>query len=134
MTTYLLDTNICIECLRDRHQKVTARFRACSKRDLRTCSIVIAELIYGALRSDKPSQNLHLIKTFATPIVSLAFDNQAALEYGRIRCELEKLGTPIGPNDMLIAAIALANDVTLVTHNTREFARISGLKIEDWHS
>lgn len=66
------------------------------------------------------------------PYATLAFDDLAVQEYRRIRAYLEKLGTPIGPVDMLIAAIALANDLVMVTHNTAEFSRVPGLKLEDW--
>ena len=72
--------------------------------------------------------------TFFSAFDSYPFDDRAAQQYGRIRAQLEKLGTPIGPNDLLIASIALARDVTLVTANTREFARVEGLQWEDWEA
>ena len=71
-------------------------------------------------------------QVFVNSFVSLPFDDQAAEEYSLIRAELEQAGTPIGPNDLMIAAIALANNVTLITHNTQEFGRVTGLQIEDW--
>lgn len=76
----------------------------------------------------RPFNDLFAVNRF----VSFPFDDEAAEVYGRIRADLEKLGTPIGPNDLLIAAIGLANDATVVTHNTREFSRIADLKLEDW--
>lgn len=134
MTTYLLDTNTCVECLRNRHAGVVARFQSCSPRELRLCSVVVAELCYGAYKSPKPAANLTLIQTFAAPLVSVPFDDHAADLYGRIRADLERRGQAIGPNDTMIAAIALANSLTIVTHNTAEFSRIGGLLLEDWRT
>jgi tRNA(fMet)-specific endonuclease VapC len=95
---------------------------------------VIAELCYGAYKSPKPAANLTLVQTFAAPLITIAFDDLAADVYGRIRADLERRGQAIGPNDTMIAAIALANGLTLVTHNTAEFSRVNGLLIEDWHT
>ena len=134
MTTYLLDTNACVECLRNRNAGVVARFQSCSPREVRLCSVVIAELCYGAYKSPKPAANLTLVQTFAAPLITIAFDDLAADVYGRIRADLERRGQAIGPNDTMIAAIALANGLTLVTHNTAEFSRVNGLLIEDWHT
>jgi tRNA(fMet)-specific endonuclease VapC len=134
VTTYLLDTNACVECLRNGHAGVVARFQSCSPRELRLCSVVVAELCYGAYKGPKPSANLTLVQTFAAPLVSVPFDDRAADVYGRIRADLERRGQAIGPNDTMIAAIALANGLTVVTHNTAEFSRVSGLLIEDWHT
>jgi tRNA(fMet)-specific endonuclease VapC len=100
--------------------------------DLLLCSVVKAELFYGAMKSANPEKTLAKQQRFINRFTSLPFDDKAVETYGRIRAQLEKLGTPIGPNDLLIAAIAVANHVTLVTHNTREFSRIEGLEIEDW--
>ena len=134
MTTYLLDTNACVECLRNRNAGVVARFQSCSPRELRLCSVVVAELCYGAYKSPKPAANLTLVQTFAAPLISVPFDDLAADVYGRIRADLEQRGQAIGPNDTMIAAIALANGLTIVTHNTAEFSRVNGLLIEDWHT
>jgi tRNA(fMet)-specific endonuclease VapC len=76
--------------------------------------------------------NLALIASLRQHFVSLPFDDRAAEEYGTVRAHLAALGTPIGPNDLMIASIALANKLTLVTHNTVEFSRVPGLKVEDW--
>jgi tRNA(fMet)-specific endonuclease VapC len=81
-----------------------------------------------------PGLNLALVHTFSAPIRSLPFDNQAADEYAQIRVGLEKRGQPIGPNDTMIAAIAVTNGLTLVTHNSAEFSRVTGLKLDDWHT
>jgi tRNA(fMet)-specific endonuclease VapC len=74
-----------------------------------------------------------LLATFLPSFLSISFDDQTAQVYGQIRADLEAKGTPIGPNDTLIAAIALAHDLTLVTHNSSEFSRVPGLKLVDWH-
>jgi tRNA(fMet)-specific endonuclease VapC len=94
--------------------------------------VVVAELLYGAHRSVNNSQVLSQVHGFCRNFQSLAFDDLAAEEYGRIRAHLDGLGMAIGPNDLLIASIAVANGLTLVTHNTSEFKRVPGLNVEDW--
>ena len=131
--TYLLDTNTCIYFLNERSERLTRRIKATHPRDMLTCAIVKAELCYGALKSASPVDNLRKQHEFLQTFRSLPFDDKAAEAYGRIRSRLEKLGTPVGSNDLLIAAIALANDVTVVTHNIAEFTRIEGLSVEDWN-
>ncbi len=131
--THLLDANSCIDHLRNGPaSKVTAKLSAAPPGSIAVCSVVVAELIYGAYRSAQPARNLHEVSTFCGQFPSLPFDDQAAAEYGRIRAHLAALGTSIGPNDLLIAAIATAHGLILVTHNTREFGRVPGLQIEDW--
>jgi tRNA(fMet)-specific endonuclease VapC len=100
------------------------------------CSVVLGELSDGAIRSGPANEakNRALIAQLRSQFTSLPFDDRAAEEYGRIRAHLLLQGTPIGPNDMLIAAIALANGLTLVTHNTKEFSRVPGLMLEDWQT
>lgn len=100
--------------------------------EIAVCSIVKAELFTGAAKSQFPTRTLARQIAFLARFVSLPFDDAAATVYGSTRAALEKAGTPIGPNDLLIAAIALTHQLTLVTHNTREFARIAGLALEDW--
>lgn len=129
---YLLDANTCIRHLNQRSESITARMKAVSETDIVMCSVVKAEMFYGAHRSQKPTANLRIQRQFFARFVSLTFDDTAAEQYGRIRAELAAKGTPIGPNDLMIAAIALAHDLTLVTHNTGEFSRVDGLKLEDW--
>ena len=90
------------------------------------------ELYYGAYRSTQSERNLALLERFFSQFAVLPLDTTAAKVAGRIRSELSVNGTPIGPSDLLIAAIALVNNLTLVTHNTREFSRVGGLVIEDW--
>ncbi len=96
------------------------------------CSVVKAELAYGALRSADPAANRVRVDTFTRPYRSLPFDDAAAEHFAVLRRHLESLGTTIGPYDLQIAAIALANNCTIVTRNTREFSRVPGLLLEDW--
>src|SRR5262249_8430610 len=100
--------------------------------EVRLCSVVMMELYAGALRSAKPVKNRADIDQFAVAFASLPFTEAEAGVCARIRHHLESLGTPIGPYDLQIAPIALANGCTLVTHNTAEFGRVPGLVIEDW--
>jgi tRNA(fMet)-specific endonuclease VapC len=103
-----------------------------SPNDIAVCSVVKAELFYGAMKSSSPTQSLRKQQVFLNQFVSLPFDDESTLTYARIRAQLESSGTPIGSYDLMIAAIALANHLILVTHNTREFGRVAGLAIEDW--
>ncbi len=129
---YMLDTNVCIRYLNGRSERVKQKLEQQKPEDIILCSIVKAELFYGAQKSQYPKRSLERQLRFVSRFVSLPFDDNAAEEYSKIRANLEQMGRPIGPNDLLIAAIAVANRVVLVTHNTREFGRIRGLKIEDW--
>jgi tRNA(fMet)-specific endonuclease VapC len=129
---YLLDANSCIKFLNGRSENVRRRLEAKRPQDVALCAVVKAELLYGALKSARPAENLDRLRPFFERFISLPFDDAAAEIYGAIRVRLERAGTPIGPNDLFIAAIALAQGSTLVTHNTREFRRVEGLLLEDW--
>ncbi len=129
---YLLDTNTCIRFLNGTSVAVRRRMEAEAPQDLALCSIVKAELIHGARKSGRPERNLERLRGFFRGFVSLPFDDAAAAAYGEIRLSLERAGTPIGANDLCIAAIAKANELTLVTHNVREFSRVEALPLEDW--
>ncbi|TBR56550.1 VapC toxin family PIN domain ribonuclease [Westiellopsis prolifica IICB1] len=129
---YLLDSNVCARYLNGRSLAIRERLRATNIADIAVCSVVKGELFYGAIKSNNPEKTLSRQQEFLKLFVSLPFDDSAALVYGRIRAELSANGTPIGPNDFQIAAIAMANNLILVTHNTREFNRVNGLQIEDW--
>ncbi len=130
---YLLDTNTCIRYLNGRAPTVRQRLAAVHRDDVLVCSPVKAELFYGAARSQDPLRSLQRQLAFLNQFVSLPFDRAAEI-YGRIRADLAARGTPIGANDLLIAAIALAHVLTLVTHNTGEFGRVAGLLLEDWET
>lgn len=131
---YLLDTNVCVVYLNGRSPSVRDRLLATPTKDIALCSVVKAELFYGAYRSNHPQRTLERQQVFCSQFVSLPFQDAAALWAGRIRAELAQAGTPIGSYDLQIAAIAIANDLTLVTHNTQEFERVEGLPIEDWEA
>jgi len=129
---FLLDSNSCIGYLNGRSANIRQHMEAVQPQEVMLCSVVKAELIYGAMKSARVAENFTRIEAFASRFVSLPFDDAAAEAYGDIRVRLERQGRTIGPNDLLIAAIALARNVTLVTHNTREFSRIEELRLEDW--
>ncbi len=129
---YLLDTNACVDYLRQRNAPVVQRIAARVPAELRLCSVVIAELYYGAHRSAQAQSNLVKVQAFVQQFLSLPFDDPAAEIYGKIRAHLARQGMLIGPYDLQIAAIALVHAATLVTHNTLEFRRVPGLLVEDW--
>ena len=129
---YLLDTNICIAILRGKDRELVSRLRAGTPEDFGLCSLVKAELLYGARKSQQVEANLLLLARFIAQFRSLAFDDRCAEVYGVLRVLLEKAGTPIGANDLCIASIALAHDLTLLTRNRDEFRRVAGLRWENW--
>ncbi|MBE8966208.1 type II toxin-antitoxin system VapC family toxin [Nostocales cyanobacterium LEGE 12452] len=129
---FLLDTNTCIIYMRGKNSTLKQKLETTATKDIAVCSIVKSELFYGAMKSANPKRNLTLQQEFLAQFISLPFDDLAAMTFGIIRSQLEALGTPIGAYDLQIAAITLTNNLTLVTHNTREFKRINNLLIEDW--
>lgn len=129
---YLLDTNICIYLIKDKPISVRHHFEAHIIGDVGVSSITVAELQYGAEKSQQIERNLAALQQFFLPLVIADFDMAAAYRYGRIRAYLEKQGTPIGSLDMLIAAHALSLGVTLVTNNVKEFTRVPELRLENW--
>jgi tRNA(fMet)-specific endonuclease VapC len=130
---YLLDTNTCVQYLRHGiRSPVAAKLATVNPGDAVLCAVVVGELFFGALRSQNVSKNLADLQVFRNGFVYLPLDDSAAQDYAIIRADLAAKGTLIGPNDLLIAAIALANGLILVTHNTGEFSRVAGLTIEDW--
>jgi len=130
--SWFLDTNICIYFLKGSHPSI--REHLCSKApvELKIPAIVRAELLLGAEKSTHPAKVRPKVEAFLSLFETIPFDESAAQEYTLIRSKLEKAGTPIGPNDLFIAATVKARHATLVTHNTKEFKRIKGLKVEDW--
>lgn len=131
---YLADTNACIALLRQRTPNLIARWQAVEARNILLCSIVIYELRHGAERCSRPAEEHAKLDLFLAPFKSFPFDDGCAEKCAQIRHELERNGTIIGPHDLQIAAIAVHHGLILVTHNTREFGRIRGLKLEDWES
>ena len=130
--THLLDTNTWIYALKGNPAHLVARLGSVDPDSVAFCSIVKAELLHGAYRYGNREKRLALLQTLFSRHRSFPFDDQATEIYGRIRHELETKGQVIGPMDLLIAAIALANNLILVTHNTTEFSRVAGLQLEDW--
>lgn len=128
---YLLDTNTCIAFLKNNAQ-VVSHIQCVGIDHLCLCSVVKAELWFGACKSERVQDNQQKLRAFFEVFDSLPFDDLAVEYYGDIRAKLSKIGTPIGANDLLIAAIAKAHQVTLVTHNTREFERVGDLFLADW--
>jgi tRNA(fMet)-specific endonuclease VapC len=129
---YLLDTNACIRVLNNSSTALVAQFRLHSPKEIYLSAVVKAELIYGAYHSQKVAGNLRVLSQFFAPFSSLPFDESCLDHYGRIRSDLARAGTPIGPYDLMIAATAISHNLTLVTHNTEEFSHVIGLKFEDW--
>lgn len=129
---YLLDSNVCVRLLNQKHAGIEGHFRACDPLEISLCSIVKAELLYGARHSQHIETNLQKLTLFFSPLGSLPFDDSCAETYARIRHDLSIQGRLIGPNDLLIAAIAVAHDAVLVTHNQKEFCRVAGLRLTDW--
>lgn len=132
MITYLLDTNICIYVIKRRPPQVLERFRKADISSIGISSITYSELIFGAAKSLRPEQNRMALTQFVAPLEIVPYDDTAAQRYGDLRACLERQGTPIGSLDMLIAAHALALNCVLVTNNEKEFARVPGLKMENW--
>lgn len=128
---YLLDSNVCIVYLNGRSVVVQEKVRN-ELSNIVVCSVVKSELFYGALRTQNPQRTLVRQQIFLNQFVSLPFDDLAVMVCAQIRAQLASRGTPIGSNDLQIAAIALTHHLTLVTHNVREFSRVDGLQIEDW--
>jgi tRNA(fMet)-specific endonuclease VapC len=127
----LLDTNICIYVINMRPPQVLARFREYRLGEIGICSVVAAELAYGVAKS-RSARNRSALEMFLAPLEVLPFDQAAVWAYGDLRASLEREGQPIGALDTMIAAHALSVDAPLVTHNTREFARVPGLRLENW--
>ena len=132
--TYLLDTNAWIAHLRQNNPRIAQHFLQVNAAEIALCSVVLAELFYGAYHgpANRLATNLALISRLQQRFCSLPFEDAAAVEYGDIRAHLDARGTPIGPNDLMIASIARSRGITLVTHNTGEFSRVPGLALEDW--
>ncbi|MDT8701543.1 type II toxin-antitoxin system tRNA(fMet)-specific endonuclease VapC [Kluyvera ascorbata] len=131
MLKYMLDTNICIYTIKNKPQAVREAFTQHYGR-MCICSVTLMELIYGAEKSAAPEKNLRVVEGFVARLEVLNYGNDAAIQTGQIRAELAKAGTPIGPYDSMIAAHARSLGLIMVTNNTREFERISGLRLEDW--
>ena len=129
---YILDTNICIYIIKKKPSQVFEKFKDLPLGSVGISSITLAELAYGVKKSVQSEKNQIALNQFLVPLDTVEFDANAAVEYGIIRAELERAGTPIGPLDMLIASHVKSLDLTLVTNNEKEFKRVDGLTIENW--
>lgn len=131
MLRYLLDTNIVIYVLKRRPVEVLSTFNANASR-MAMSSITLAELLHGAEKSSRVSENLAAIEDFCSRLQVLTYGPKAAQHYGAIRAALEKIGQPIGVNDMHIAAHARSEGLVLVTNNMGEFTRVPALETDNW--
>jgi tRNA(fMet)-specific endonuclease VapC len=129
---FLLDTSICIELIRGRAAAALTRLRRKKIGSVGISVITLAELQYGVAKSSDPPRNTIALAHFCAPLEICHFDDAAATAYGRVRAALERLGTPIGPLDTLIAAHAVSLKARVITNNEREFERVAGLRIENW--
>lgn len=127
----MLDTNICIFAMKA-HEGVVQTLLGLSPSQVHLSVMTEAELRFGAAKSTRPAANLVALEHFLAPLQIVEFGSDDALVYADVRAALAKAGTPIGPIDTFIAAHALAQGFTLVTNNTREFSRVSGLQLDDW--
>ncbi len=131
MLRYLLDTNIVIYVLKRRPIEVLQIFNQHAQH-MAISAITLAELLHGAEKSEKPTQNLAVIEDFCSRLDVLPYSAKAAQHYGMIRASLEKIGEPIGVNDLHIAAHARAEGLVLVTNNLKEFNKVPALQLENW--
>ncbi len=129
---YLLDTNICIYIVRHHPSEVAGRFERLHPGDVGMSTITYGELLLGAEKSQYPGQVRERLQRFVNLVPVLTLPDKSPHHYARIRAKLERAGTPIGANDLWIAAHALASNLTLVSNNLREFGRIEELKTENW--
>lgn len=127
----LLDTNICICIINAKPPGVLARFQQHRLGDIGLCGVVAAELAFGVSTSGS-ARNRSALEMFLAPLAVLPFDADAVWVYGDLRADLERQGSPIGSLDTMIAAHALSQQATLVTNNTREFAKVPGLRLANW--
>jgi tRNA(fMet)-specific endonuclease VapC len=135
MKTYLLDTNACIALINGTEINVRRRFKRALAREsvILLSSIVAFELWYGVAKSQRKDRNTQRLEMFLSgPLDWALFDEDDARSAGTVRAELETAGRPVGAYDVLLAGQARRRGATLVTSNTKEFARVQGLKREDW--
>jgi tRNA(fMet)-specific endonuclease VapC len=130
--TFFIDSDICIAYLRNGSPSVTEQFRSVRSDQVKIPSMVAAELVFGACKSSSPLTAQKVVNSFLEAFEIVPFDQDAVEVYARIRLELEQKGTMIGPNDLIIAATVLSRHGTLITHNAKEFSRVSGLLLQDW--
>jgi len=131
MLAYMLDTNTCIYVIRTRTVALREKFNTLAEQ-LCISSVTLGELHYGAEKSSRRAENLIAIEHFVARLDVLPFGDKAAAHYGQLRAELERAGTPCGPHDIQIGGHARSEGLIIVTNNVREFARMPGLRVENW--
>lgn len=129
---YMLDTNICIYAIKHKPEQVFMRLQEHEPSDICISAITYAELVHGVEKSKAIEKNRVALALLLANIEIMSFDCSAAESYGKVRADLEKAGTPIGPLDMMIAGHAISKGYIVVTNNTKEFERVKGLRIENW--
>ena len=129
---WLLDTSVCVALINRTDERAAARLLEHPRGSVRLCSVVKAELHFGAQNSSRLAENLQRVEIFSRAFDSLPFDDESARHYGIVRAQLRREGRPIGGNDLMIASTAIARSHTLVTRNVREFSRVNGLEVERW--
>lgn len=129
---YMLDTNICIYLIKRQPREVIDKFSGIAPGQISISSVTVAEMMYGVAKSQHKDKNKSALESFLAPLEIVDFDFKAAQQYGIMRVNLEKMGTPIGAYDLMIAAHALSLGLVLVTNNEREFQRIPDLTVENW--
>lgn len=129
---YMLDTNILVFLIRNKSDRLIQRLKRVDISDVCVSSVTYAELVYGVEKSANKDKNRIALMTVLSGIKVLPYEEAGGEEYGVIRADLERKGSVIGPNDLLIASHAKALGLTLITNNMKEFGRINGLTVEDW--
>lgn len=129
---YFVDSNTCIYFMNGKYPSVREKFLAISPKEIKISVVVKSELLLGAFKTQTREKTTEKVERFLKPFEVVDFTNEMAYDYAELRKDLEKDGTPIGANDMFIAATALHERATLITHNIDEFSRVKGLKIVDW--
>lgn len=132
MPRYLLDTDICSHVIRDRPVSLRAKMNSVPLAEQAISAVTYAELMFGVARSSNPSINREIVSSFVAHLAVFAWDAQAAEHYADIRAFTERAGTPIGAMDLMLAAHARSRDMTVVTNNTRHFAKVPGLRVDNW--
>ena len=130
---YLLDSCVCIDLMRGKLPIAYDLMRESDPKMFAVPAIVVAELNYGSEKSARPEKNRLLVERFLAPFDIVPFGSACASAYGSIRNQLRQEGHIIGPNDLLVAATAVANQAVLVSNNVKEFKRVRGLRLESWH-
>ncbi|AYV57676.1 type II toxin-antitoxin system VapC family toxin [Leptospira kmetyi] len=129
---YFLDTNICIYFLKGKSENIEKNIRKLNPNRIKIPSVVKAELLLGAFKSNDKKKNREVVLSFLDPFEIIGFNDIESEIYAEVRSDLEIQGIPIGPNDLLVASVVLSSNGILITNNEKEFKRIPNLKVENW--